>query len=355
MALIECCGFAIFKGVTLGNMSTLGWTRSGTLSTFSNSEVSTGRTATDSSLYVPTDAGNWESYVHQFPRPVLTGTCYTGFAWYCDNIASGAPIVWLLDPTGAPWVSIATNGASKIVLRDNVGTIVDTSASALTGGSNIWRYVEVGIGAGTSSYLIEVRVNGVTVISHTLNYGPPTAAGIGGIQFGQVGTNFSSAAKITDWYVCDDTGARNNGFLGDCRVETLLPTADGATLDWTVTGGSGSHVSALTEAAVDSDTSYVRSTAIGERDTYVLSDLASTAGTVKAVQITNIARRENTNPTMLGGCVRTGGANYDSPISSAPAATYKVVPGIHEFNPGTAATWTASEVNAMEAGPVITS
>ena len=86
--------------------------------------------------------------------------------------------------------------------------------------------------------------------------------------------------------MCDTGGSANNDFLGDVRVETLFPTADGANTAWTPSA-AGSHFNKVNEATgtfPDGDTTYVADATPGDRDTYVMSDLAAAAGNVYGVR-----------------------------------------------------------------------
>ena len=59
------------------------------------------------------------------------------------------------------------------------------------------------------------------------------------VRVGMLETTLIGTLDIDDLYICDGTGsAPHNTFLGDCRVDTLLPTADGTAQQWTPSTGT---------------------------------------------------------------------------------------------------------------------
>ena len=174
--------------------------------------------------------------------------------------------------------------------------------------------------------------------------------------FNPVGYGFWSTAGgfdsgVCDVYLLDGTGSVNTTFIGDCRVENLIPTGAGANQAFALVG-AGSHVAAVNDTTPDGDTGYLHATAVGQKETFVMSDLVSTSGTVKGVAVQNIAVKESSTARNFRGVVRLGGADYTAP--SGPSEPwqggYRPAQGIFEVSPATGTTWTASEVNSMEAG-----
>lgn len=218
-------------------------------------------------------------------------------------------------------------------------------ASGITWPANdVWGYYEFAIkyNPGTN-HDVAIRLNGTLIYTGSAN----TSTGnnlISSVGFTSRQTNL---LWLTDYYHCDSLGSLNNTYLGDVRVECLQPTSAGTYQTWNQIGGS-SHVNAVSTA--DGDTSYLQST--GGRETFVMGDLLSTAGVVKAVQCTNIAKQESGSGS-LQGTVRVGGQANESTVNTAAPVVYRPAPGIFELNPSTGLAWTAAEVNAMEAGPFV--
>jgi hypothetical protein len=99
-----------------------------------------------------------------------------------------------------------------------------------------------------------------------------------------------------------------------------------------------------------SDSDFVSTNVVDEVDTYALSDLPSEAATIKCVQVHCRARKEGSaTPQNINLAVRTTGGDAYS-ADQALAENFMGHKNIWALNPGTAAAWTVSEVNAMEAG-----
>lgn len=207
-----------------------------------------------------------------------------------------------------------------------------------------WVYVEMQFQTNVSNGRGIMRMDGVTVFDSGANFYVANFA-MAKILF--TGMSPTTTADFTDFYVLDSSGS-NNTFLGDCRVEHLPATAQGAHNDWVRTGGS-SALDAM--SSVDGDTSYLRSEVLGQQESFALADLASSSGTVAGVCVNVVAKKETTNPVKIQGIARINATDYLSTLKGSPAQSgYYGCQAIFEVNPATGAPWTAAEVNALEAG-----
>lgn len=124
-------------------------------------------------------------------------------------------------------ITIVTNGTNW-QLFDNNNNITRATGPALTTG--VWDYHELKIDSSGGPNTIRVvwRVNGVQQYDSgaTLSLFGTGLANF--IQLGGIGSTNTNGANYSDFYVADTTGTYNNDFLGDIRVETLAPIADGA-------------------------------------------------------------------------------------------------------------------------------
>jgi hypothetical protein len=205
---------------------------------------------------------------------------------------------------------------------------------------------------------ITIQVNGVQVWTTT---GIETFAdGVGappytGFLLG--GANFSSGAEayIDDWYLLDGTGSRLNDFLGDVRVEALEPTSAGGQQQWTLGAGS-SHWSAVDDgAAPDDDTTYIESNTVAQVDTNVFEDSAlPTTGTVHAVQVTILAKKDQPGNRLLAAVTRQSATNYVGSNLAVNQDSYTFIEGGFDVNPATGVAWTITEVNNAEFGVKVT-
>lgn len=158
--------------------------------------------------------------------------------------------------------------------------------------------------------------------------------------------------RYQDLYVLDNAGAQNNDFLGDCRVELRVPSADGAMQQFaTVVPATAGHFAKVAEIPYDGDTSYVEDATVGAVDTYGHAALAAASGVVRGVQFSTVAKRSDAGPKTIAGCVRQGGVNYFG-AAKTPSTVYTVEDNrdILELNPATGLPFTIAEVNAAEFG-----
>lgn len=264
-------------------------------------------------------------------------------------------------PTIGPLVALYDNGNRKVYLQAGVsGTISAYSVSTLLATSAVnvlpptgWFYIEMKTliaVAGT----VEVRVNGVTVLSFSGNTtisGNATANTLWLV--GYIG-DYNELFYYDDLYLCDGSGATNNDFLGDCRVEALFPSGAGATAAWTRGGtDSGANWSQVDEATPNNDTDYNKSNTIGQTDTYAMTDLVSATGIIYGVQKMNYVRKDNAGGRSVAPVLCIGGTDYVGAATSI-GDSYVYTREIEEISPSTLAAFTISEVNALETGIVVT-
>lgn len=234
-------------------------------------------------------------------------------------------------------MQIGTNSSSILQVLNSSGTVIATGTTVLTNGT--WYYIEVKWHIAGASGTTEVHLNGVSEITSTTgNFG---SSNIDNFRL-NLGTSYD------DFYVCDTTGsAPRNTFLGDVRVATVMPNADGAHTDWTPSA-AGSHFSKVNEAQADGDTTYVSDATAGHIDTYVTDDVDSGA-TVLGVQTNLYARKDDVATRQIADVIRISSTDYVGSTDTL-ASTYSIYSQIHAQSPATSADWTAAEVNGAEFG-----
>ena len=163
----------------------------------------------------------------------------------------------------------------------------------------------------------------------------------------------SSIGYFDDFYLCDTSGSYNNDFLGDVVIETSMPNAVGSNNDWTALGGS-SHYLEVDEASVDGDTSYVYTATASARDTYGLTDISASGGTVMAVAVNVVAEKDGTDTRGIKPVVKSSTSYAQGAETILSLGSYLSIQSIFETDPSTTSAWTESGVNAMEAGVDLT-
>jgi hypothetical protein len=210
---------------------------------------------------------------------------------------------------------------------------------------NVWVFLEVGAKIDSSTGSVEVRVNGVTVASVSGINTKSTA----NVWFDNVklSTNFGNL-PIDNFYYNDATGsAPYNGFLGDFRVDSILPEADSAVQFTPLANANWQEVS---EVAMDSDASYNYSSTPGDQDLFDMGALDSHDASVLAVQITGAFRKDDAGDRSIKNAVKSGGTTAYGAVDPLYDGFYAYYSDVFVQDPNTSAAWALSAVNAMKAG-----
>lgn len=244
-------------------------------------------------------------------------------------------------------ISLRTGTGGELQATRNGTVLGATAAGTIVVG--VWNHIQLRVVIHDTTGVVEVRLNSVVVLNLT---GIDTRNGGTGyvdtVLWGQAGLLGSdNAMLIDDFWVVDTTGAVNNGFLGDCRAQTLLPSGVGNAATWTPSVGS--NYANVDDASPNSDTDYNSSATAGQIDTFAYGDLTPTAGDIKAVQHLLYARKDDAGARTVRPVTRIGATDYvGASVNVADSYAYAV--DIDEVSPATAVAWTLAEVNAAEFG-----
>jgi hypothetical protein len=284
-------------------------------------------------------------------------TWIVGFAFRSSSVTMAARTFLDLLDAGTVHVSLFLNADGTLSLRNGNGTTLATSTNALA--ANTWYYIEQKVTIADSG-TYEVRVNGsstgwIPSASGDTRNGARASAN----QIKLLGHTAAVDRDFDDFYLLDgqdgtaSQGAANNDFWGDVTVETLMPDGNGAHSEWT--GSDADQVdnyALVDESPANGDTDYVKSSTVGQVDTYSFGDL-STLNDVLAVQVNLQARKDDAGDRSLRLKCRVGGADHDGD-SQALSTSYQFLRQVWGKNPATGALWQPSEVNAAEFGVEVT-
>jgi hypothetical protein len=244
----------------------------------------------------------------------------------------------------------------------DMSAVATSAAAALS--RDAWHYVEMKVTIHGSTGHVEVHVDGVEVI-HAGDLDTQTTANatvdsvslrnlIPIVVDGAAQTSPSNYVPILfdDFYICDASGAANNDFLGDVRVEQLLPDGAGnyAQFDGVNTG---THVAAVDEAGLhDGDTTYIYSPTVDDIDTFTCANLSTSPATVLGVQACVVARKDDASSRSVATVIRHNSTDAFGTGTSL-GDTYVHLLTMHETAPDASA-WDATKVNACEVGAKVT-
>lgn len=293
-----------------------------------------------------------------------TGFCYMGFAFRVSALPTGNAVsLGYFGNGGTPaiMVKLTSAGALRFTPASSTFFLPDTGYSGPTIAVNTWYYVELKAKYSASSATgdNQLRVNGT--LANAVNSGQNVRGDASGSMsssgLGYPNSSGSMASAVTidfdDVYILNASGSFNNTFLGDCKVETLFPTADSATNStWTPTpSGAGTNWQRVKEVPPDGDTTYVSTATVGNRDGYTFGPLSSVPASIFALQ-TQAGAADNAaaNSHKITDYLKSGSTTTDSAQSIIMTPSYIGYRAVWETDPNTSAPWTPAAVNSLEAG-----
>lgn len=255
-------------------------------------------------------------------------------------------------------VSLGADGRLNVYSMDvTAGTLIGASdPGAISGGA--WNHIEAAVTCHASTGSVEIRVNGVTVVDLSGVDTDPQATG--DLSFWGAGKWGSASGGNREYYLddlfaWDDTGDANNDFIGDVKVYTLLPDADTAQADWTLSAGSDGYA-LIDEVPQDGDTTYLETSGNGDESDFDFPSLPAEVSAVIGLQAVSVARKTD------AGAANLVQSLISSEVGSPPAAatqdgathalttSYSYYADTFDVDPATGAAWTPTAVNGVSLG-----
>lgn len=252
----------------------------------------------------------------------------------------------------------ATNHV-KIIAQDGDGTLGAYRSTNLIGTSaaaaypqDQWFYLEGRVRIHDTTGLVEIRVDGNTVIN--LSNVDTRAGGTDGlidrVRIGSAEGN-SVKLRICDFWVANEQGSGNDirDFTGPVTFQSLRTDAAGNYTNWDVSAGANHDaVDDPVDAIHDGDATYVE-TAVAERDSYSVANMTGTTNPI-AVQVKATARYVNARQDM-NTFLRRSSTDNDGATDSAVSIGYgdRAV-SIWEEDPIASSAWTVANFNSTEFG-----
>lgn len=158
-------------------------------------------------------------------------------------------------------------------------------------------------------------------------------------------------ARYDDLVIYDDQTTATTAPIGDIRVETPLPNANGSSSQLVGSdGNSTDNYLLVDETPPNGDTDYVESSTVGDKDTYNMGALAVTSGTILAVQARLYARKTDAGARQVTPVYRlSGGTEADGTTQNLASSYTSIIDTPQETKPGGGA-WSIADVNGMEIG-----
>jgi len=207
-----------------------------------------------------------------------------------------------------------------------------------------WYYVEMKAYCASSGGYVIVRLNGVEILNVS---GINTAFDSSNPKTERVKIRGHDGFFFDDWYICDNSGTKNNDFLGDIKVLSYTPTRDGSRIDFSPVGAA-SNYQAVNETLQNSDTNYVTQSGIGMYDLYGFT-APSISGSLLGIQQTVTARKDDSGTRFIK-LIGSYGSNNAESSSISLLDTYRTYFNIYESRIGTSEDWTLNDLNSAEFG-----
>ncbi|MDD3029228.1 MAG: hypothetical protein PHS57_02970 [Alphaproteobacteria bacterium] len=253
----------------------------------------------------------------------------------------------LYDSSGSVQVSftMTTTGIIR-AYRGEMSSLLAAASVAISNGA--WGYLEFKSVIADSSGSVEVRLNGATILTFTGD--TKNSSSLATACSFRIGGSANGAGSylIDDLYVCDATGTSNNDFLGDVRVDTLLPTGAGASTQFTPVGNASNYEN-VCDASSDDDTTYNEADTADSADTFVFDDLSLLGADVFGVQANIVARKDDAGTRTMAPMATIDSTDYAGAAQSL-GDSYADLTHVWETNPATSSSWTESDINGAEFG-----
>lgn len=228
----------------------------------------------------------------------------------------------------------------------NGSQVGSTSSGALANTTWHWIEVKVVLGTNDTTGSIEVRVNDVVKITASSidTYSSGTLAFIQWL--GSAG-----GYRLDDVIIMDGTGSYMNDFLGETKIETLVPNGDGSTVNWAASAGSDYQcVDDAIGGTSNGDTDYVSSSTAAQKTELQMSNLGDNPTLIHGAQMRTKARKENAGTRTYRSYCLSGGSTTNG---DTLGLTYEYCwrrNGIVYRNPNGGGAWTGSAINAAQIG-----
>ena len=214
-----------------------------------------------------------------------------------------------------------------------------------------WHFYEIKANINTTTGIgdLVVRIDGEEAVNLSNTPFAYTNTTVTAFEFVDLYTS-STACYYDDFYILDRSTAPNNDFIGEVRIESLLP--DGTTSTNTdFTPSAGSNYQNVDETPPNGDTDYNSSSTANDMDTHTTAGLTGPASVknIYGVQVNTWSRKTDASARDVAAVVFSN-ATTVSGDSIPVTQTYNFYFDNWETDPDTSVAWTESGVNSAEFG-----
>lgn len=337
MSLLHADGFDLYASAA--DMMKTGYSRTSTL--LLDYSTNLGRYGGGCLTFNPTASANgW-----LVPCSAERGqTLVIGFAYYLSGGPNANVIV------ASTLFSLSVDPSGVLTFIPESGSSLSTGGSVVPPETWVWIEMKVRLGTNATDGSVEVRVNDVTyIVNGAIDTHISSTARITNLRFS--GPNGATAAhRLDDLVIMNTEGTSMNDFIGDSRIDTLLPTASGGASDWTASAGSDFQCVDDALHAANDDTDYISAASAGDEARFAFADLPDTPDHIDCVQVRMRARKQHTGTRTMRGLINSNGNELTGPERGLTTEYYWRNGGAYPLDPDGNVAWTETAVNAIEAG-----
>lgn len=286
---------------------------------------------------------------------------YFGLSFYLSNSPSWSDlrVYWnsggQSNYLGAIEVHVFTDPGTglRCQVASTVGgnlTVVASGATAVS--ANTWHHLEGHVVIGSTTGLIEAKLNGVSqfVYSGATDVGGNTT--IDSIEPHSVGAT-NSNVYVDNVIVNNTAGGSDNSWPGRVYIGGLIPSAAGPYTSMSTLVGAATQWETVDEAPPDDDTSYVADTVAGNKSAFGMADPPSLTGWVIGRAWVDLrAAQPSTSTGRIATFLQTAGTDFEGSAQSLTSLYGRYIES-YKNNPQSGAGWNAGELTSLSAGAVV--
>ncbi len=277
-------------------------------------------------------------------------TYVVGVAFKLPTLVTNDLITFKEGSTDHVIIRVTPTGAIEVLRAPSTQLGISQTGLIFAG---FYNYLEVLMTVDGAAGVVTVNLNNNNLLSLTSQNTDNGGAvpEINAIKF--QGGN-PSGTFIDDVYILNTVApAPQNGILGDIRVESLVPVADGALLDFPVLEPvtPTTHFDKVDDPVPDDALTFVASEVGGDQDTFDMQTLSDPGGSsvIYGVQQLIYGRKDKVTAKSFMPITRVGGSVFKG-ANNPLVVGFDYYLEMWQQNPDTVADWTEAEVNAAEWG-----
>lgn len=289
---------------------------------------------------------SYTNYYCAFDIPEIE-TGVIGFAMYNTNHPTGTSNIIELYKGATRTLMLSITKSGFLQIRRGT-TVVAQCPSPICRRTKHFIEMKFNCVNSISADSVQVKIDGELLLNVPVSTDCQDAATSGADQIRING--FSQYGYFNGVYICDLTGSTWNDFQGDFLVETLYPSGDGTTNDFTGSDANSiDNYLLVDDAQADDDSTYTESSTVTDVDLYSFDDLAWGPDTILAVVVDCYCLMDDAGPKSGKIITYIDSSTYEGDTFSLTEG-YLYETQIWELNPGDSAAWEVTDVNNAEFG-----